>query len=323
MGYLNNNGPLFFMFDITSACNYRCLHCYNNSGIKPKDELSDEETIDVAKQIAEMHPESVCLCGGETMLRKNIFDIIGCLRGNAGMINMVSNGSLMTENNVKRLKEAGIDVIQISLDGINEIQHDTFRGYIGAYELAIKAIKTIRKEAIKVYVSFIPNRLNYESLSLFCDKMFELGVSVVRIMPLIPLGRGSKVDALILNSEQYVEFQTETEKNKIKYAGKGMQIEWGDPIDHLYRLPNNETFGYKTIQYQIKSNGDLAISAYLPITVGNVRKHSLKEYWNAGYDRIWYEEKFKRLRDKIENLYDFESFNELYRNCGADFELLK
>lgn len=56
-------GPIMISLDITQKCNLKCVHCFNNSGSSVSDELSDKEIIDVANQIAELHPHNVCLCG--------------------------------------------------------------------------------------------------------------------------------------------------------------------------------------------------------------------------------------------------------------------
>lgn len=311
--YSNESGPFFFMLDVTSACNFRCLHCYNESGIKKQKEMTNEELVDVALQIADFHPVSVCLCGGEPMLRSNLVDLVKIISPNAGAVNMVSNGSLITEAVVKELKEAGINTIQISLDGVNSMQHDTFRCFPGAFEKAINALKIIHEQGVRSYVSFIPNKLNIRTFSQFLDLMVELNVEKVRMMPLIPMGRGSKIENLILSSDEYVKLQSMIEFLKYKYSRKQLDIEWGDPLDHLKRLPNNDVIGYKNCQYSIKSNGDITISPYLPIIVGNIRKHSLKEYWINGYNNIWYNKKLKEITEPIETLSDI---NELYNGLG-------
>ena len=320
--YANTSAPLFAMLDVTAACNFRCLHCYNSSGEKAKNELTNDELVDIVKQISEMHPESLCLCGGETMLRSNICDLIKIAKPNVGAVNMVSNGSFMTLENVTALKEAGIDTIQISVDGINEMQHDTFRGYVGAFEKAINAIKIIHSLGIEVLVSFVPNKLNVRTISEFLEMMCELGVSSVRIMPLIPVGRGSKIDTLLLSSDEYADLQLTLDVKKDYFINKGMLIEWGDPLDHMYRLSNNEKIGYKNFQYHVKANGDIAVSAYLPLIVGNVRKHSLKDYWNNGYDTIWYSKEYKKYRDQIESIYDVNTVSEIIENDGGCIDIM-
>ena len=315
MMYKNASGPFFVMFDITTACNFQCLHCYNSSGKRAEDEMTDKEIIDVAQQIADMHPKSVCLCGGETMVRSNILDIISVLAPNVGVVNMVSNGSLLNETNVNQLMNAGIKSIQISLDGINAFQHDTFRGYSGSFDKAINAIKIIRNAGLEVYISFVPNKLNNRTIYEFFELTHDLGVASTRIMPLIPMGRGNDIEHLLLNAEEYIELQLAIEANKVKYNNK-MHIEWGDPLDHLRRMPNNEAGGYKSIQLDIRANGNITISPYLNIVTGNIRKHKIKDYWENGYNDIWYNKEIKKYLDQIETIYDI---NKLKLSDGEDY----
>ena len=60
--------------DLTYKCNFRCKHCYNTSGEHETNlcELTDREVIRVAKDLLLLEPESVCLCGGEALLRKDL-----------------------------------------------------------------------------------------------------------------------------------------------------------------------------------------------------------------------------------------------------------
>lgn len=302
--FKNSSGPLMISLDLTSACNFKCLHCFNDSGSKAEKELTDEEIYKVAQQIAEMEPLVVCLCGGECMLRRNIIDIIKCISEKAGVVNMVSNGSLINETNVHELKNAGIATIQISLDGLNAMQHDTFRGYVGAFEKAIKAIKLIKKAGINVVVSCTPNKLNCTTVEEYIDFCLELGVSQVRFMPLIPIGRGSKIDSLLLSPEEYINLQLVLEKKKKELNYFDQDVEWGDPLDHFYRMPYNASLGYKTYAMEIKSNGNLTVSTYIPLVVGNVRDKSIKEYWDSGYNTMWSNANVLNYVKQIETVYD-------------------
>ncbi len=58
------NGPQNVMLDITQKCNMHCMHCYNYSGDCMYNDLNDEQMIDVARQLLEIKPCLVCLCGG-------------------------------------------------------------------------------------------------------------------------------------------------------------------------------------------------------------------------------------------------------------------
>lgn len=307
--YIDESGPKMFSFDLTSACNFKCLHCYNDSGVKPSDELSNEEVIEVSRQIAEFKPESVCLCGGEATMRSNIIDVIKLLSPNVGVVNMVSNGYLFTKEKLIEFKEAGLNALQISLDGKDNMQNDTFRGVVGAFDKAVETIKLAVEVGLDVLISFIPNKLNFNTFDDYLDFAFSLGVGSVRVMPLIPMGRGSKINSLLLNSEEYCILQLKINNYKEKLKGTNQQLEWGDPLDHYTRLPNNEKYGYKSMTYEIKSNGDLTVSTYLPIVVGNVREKSLREHWENGYKDIWSNKKVLDYISKIENIYDINQLD--------------
>ena len=106
--YRLTNGPIMVSFDTTQLCNLRCVHCFNNSGDQaPNPDLPREQRLDIARQIAEMHPFNVCMCGGESLCCSDLFDIMDVLRPHVGKLSMVSNGFLMTSEMARRLVEHG------------------------------------------------------------------------------------------------------------------------------------------------------------------------------------------------------------------------
>lgn len=306
----NLSGPVTVSFDLTTKCNLKCVHCYNNSGKnQDTEEVSDAEILKVAEQISELHPYNVCLCGGETLCRKNILEIMDILYGHVGKISMVSNGFALNKEVAQELIKHGLDHIQISLDGINKYQHDTFRGVEGSFEHATNAIRYLKECNItRIATSLVPNKLNYKSMNEYMDLCYNLGVDTVRMMPYIPSGRGKTIGRkLILSDSEYFYFMREIDKLVSVYAEK-MQIEWGDPLDHMRRMPFNAFHKLRTYCMEVKANADITVTTYLPIVVGNCRKHSLKEYWDAGYKCIWNDKRVVEQVNKIQNIYDFDLF---------------
>lgn len=313
LSYLKTDmaAPIMVAFDVTNACNFRCVHCFNHSGEDIyHNELSDEDKLKVADQIIDLNPYLVCLCGGETTCCRVLIKIIEKLSGNIPTINIVSNGYLIDENFAFRLKNAGVSAVQISLDGITPEQHDTFRGRLGAFEHATNAMRILNKLGISVLSSLVPNKLNYLDTYKYFELCHNLGVRYARCMPYLPMGRGNSVgNSLILNAEQYYVFIQQLLEAKEKFTD--MVIEWGDPIDHTYRLPANAKLGLDSYSMDIKSNGDIGVSAYFPIVVGNCLKHTLKDYWNAGYKYIWKDPIINRMMDEIETITDFKKFEHM------------
>ncbi|QIB27355.1 radical SAM protein [Caloranaerobacter azorensis] len=306
------NGPMMVSLDVTSRCNLSCIHCLNDSsnrGNSVYEEMNDRDILMVVDQIIELNPHTVCICGGEPLLRKNLFDIIDKFSQKGIFVSMVSNGFLIDSECVNKLKKCGLKFIQISLDGVNKKQHDYFRGVQGSFDRAVSAIKLLVKAGFNVAVSFVPNKLNHKDFYEYVDFVNKLGVISVRVMPFLPLGRGNKFGKLLmLNEEEYFYFQRKIFRCAEIYRGK-MDVEWGDPLDHYIRMKNNYKAGLKTYCVEIRANGDIFFSTYMPIKIGNCLKKSLKEYWLNGLDNVWGNPTVIQWVNKVKNIYDFEKLD--------------
>lgn len=278
--------------DITYDCNFRCLHCYNSSGEQNinRPYLNDDEIVTAVKQVAELEPDSICMCGGETMLRKEVIFKVLDERNNGGMkkvaINCVSNGYLINEEVAAKLGEKRIDHVQISLDGATKESHDWLRNMPGSYDRALCAIKLLVKQNILVGVAFTPTKKNIDELSDAIKLVDSLGVRKFRVQPTMNLGRASKyLSDYFLEDTDYMKLKFVLDQNRKKYKRSDF-IEWGDPIDHLHIGQYLDTI------VSIGAYGDIIPSPYLPISVGNIRKHSFSEYLDKGVLNVWIENEF-------------------------------
>lgn len=213
-----NNMTNFFAagIDVTNKCTLRCLHCFNSSGgLKNQrmDEMSDEELERMAYDVIDCRPVSICMCGGEPLLRKeSIYKIANYSKNTCVDVNMVTNGELMTKEIAKKLWQSGISSIQVSLDGSTEEVVDWLRNKKGAYKNAINAIKYLddtRQELginRKISVSFIPHKKNFEQLEEVIYLCETLNVDSFRAQPLMLLGRAmDNLNTYKLNYKAYEE----------------------------------------------------------------------------------------------------------------------
>ncbi len=303
-------GPMEISFDVTYKCPFNCLHCFNCSGDRlSRNELSDNELIEVAKQIADIKPLGVCLCGGEPMLRgETLYKIIEILARARINVNMVSNGYLMTYEKLVRLRNAGLNGVQFSVDGSNATSHEKIRLVKGSYDKVINAIKMSKEIGIRdVGVAFSPTAYNIEEFEDFLENMQELGVSSIRSQPIMPLGDGlANIQDLLPTESQYRQLAKSINLHNINYhidsSPGSVSVQWGDPIDHLIRFSN--VFPEPSYLMEIKADGFIGVSSYLGLSVGNVKKHTLREYWEAGYKRIWSYSIVKTLANQLTSLSD-------------------
>lgn len=313
------SSPFSVSFTVTRKCNYMCRHCYNMSGSDVKEELTDEELLDIARQLAELHPTDICICGGEPLIRGEvIFDIIKICKNNCGSINIVSNGFLINEETAKKLKNAGIDTLQISLDGNTPFLHNFMRMNSQAYDRAISAMKNGVKSGLSVCASCCPNKLNIPYIEDICKLLVGIGVNELRLMPLLTMGRGLEMDIFKPSSDEYLLLQQKIYLLNKKY--KNLYLEWGDPLDHLSRMPENGRKNLNTFNLEVRSDGKLILSSYLPIVVGDLKQHTIKEYWDSGYNKIWSNEKILPYINNIYSTSQLASFEPM-AYTGKDIEI--
>jgi len=299
-------GPTQLAFDITNKCNLNCLHCFNrsNENSKVSDELSDREVINFIKDVIKMKPHNICICGGEPTLRFNLLcQISRMLSSNGIMVSLVTNGLSMTSEKALLLKESGVERIQVSLDGATDKTHETLRIAKGSFNKAIEAIKIFKEMKIKeVGVAFTPTKFNCEELEKIFELCKSLGVNIFRVQPLMILGRArSNVENILPSEFQYRNLVRKI--NELKYYNKEPIIQWGDPIDHLIRF--RTTAQHMVSFLTIQANGDIVVSPYLPISVGNIRKNSIIKYWEKGLPRIWENDFVKNIASRIMCISDF------------------
>ncbi len=315
-------GPLEWSWDVTNECVGRCLHCFNRSGILTRCELTDAEMISVSKEIAALKPLGVCLCGGEPLLRAGVVTAIIQELDAAGIaVNMVSNGMLLTKQLAVRLSAAHVHTVQISLDGARAQTHEYLRRITGSFDKAITAIKVLRDQGTDVCVSFSPTRASireWEDVFSLCER---LGVSELRIQPLMPLGTCcSSYDEIVPTPVQYSEL-VEEYKRRSWNPSSPVRLEWGDPVDHLIRF--GQFYSMTTYAVHITADGFLMPSLYLPVTLGNVRRHTLSEYWHEGLGAAWNVRLVRELAFRIRSIGDFRRIRPFpFFDAAVDLDLI-
>ncbi len=300
-------GPYQMSFDITNKCNFRCLHCFNRSGenFVIEKELSDDEVLSFAEDISQLKLFNFCFCGGEPLLRFELMCKVSEILSKEGTtISFVSNGYLLNEEKAKKLLDSGITRGQISLDGSNEYSYEKLRRKDGSFNKAIEAIKALKEVGFKdISVAFCPTSWNIKELEDAFILCKNLGVKTFRVQPLMILGRAKEnIEKILPSPLQYRELVKKIELLKRTYLKENMIIEWGDPVDHLIRFSN--IIKNCTTFASIRADGSIEVSPYLPIVVGNIRKHKFSEYWNKGLPKIWSLPIVKDMANKILSIYD-------------------
>jgi len=131
---------------VTNRCNLRCRMCqipqmHNN------EEMRTEQLKALIKDSAKLYPESIVFSGGEPLLRGDLFELITL--ANQCKINtcLTSNGTLLNDDIAKKLASCGIGVVNISIEGPEDI-HDSLRGK-GSFAKAVNALECLSRHKIE------------------------------------------------------------------------------------------------------------------------------------------------------------------------------
>jgi radical SAM protein with 4Fe4S-binding SPASM domain len=120
--------PRTCVWEITTRCNLRCVHCECSAGTPRPDELSSEEALALCGQLAELGTKKVSLSGGEPLMRKDWPLIAERLKALDIETHLITNGLLLTPAVARRCVELGLDWVSISIDGLMST-HDSIRRY--------------------------------------------------------------------------------------------------------------------------------------------------------------------------------------------------
>lgn len=157
------NGPVV-VWNLIRRCNLACQHCYTASADKDfADELSTDEIFAVLDDLNAFHVPALILSGGEPLLRSDIFAIARQAKTLGFYLGLSSNGTLMDEQTVPHIADAGFNYVGVSLDGLQK-RHDHMRGQEGAFDLSMAGIRCCIAHGVKVGIRFTPSRENITDL---------------------------------------------------------------------------------------------------------------------------------------------------------------
>jgi MoaA/NifB/PqqE/SkfB family radical SAM enzyme len=115
------------------------------------------------------------ITGGEPLLLGDILERVEIAKKHIPLVTLGTNGSLLTKELIRKFEKAGLDFINISIDGIGK-GHDKIRGAEGAYEKALQAIKACAGTKIGVCVNTVVSKWNVSELAKLLELTKKIGV---------------------------------------------------------------------------------------------------------------------------------------------------
>lgn len=187
----------YAVWELTLKCNLACSHCGSRAGDAREDELSTGEALDLVRQLAELGITEVTIEGGEAFLRPDWLEIARAIVDHGMRCSMTSGGYGISRETVRRMKEAGIAQVSISVDGL-DATHDRIRGREGSFRYCFETFEHLRAVGIMYTANTQINRLSAPELPELYERLRDAGVLAWQVQLTTPMGNAADNTWLLL-----------------------------------------------------------------------------------------------------------------------------
>lgn len=278
------------VWEITLKCNLACQHCGSRAGSARTDELSTSEALDLVKQMAEVGIKEVSIIGGEAFLRPDWLEIARAITEANMLCTMVTGGYGITLNTARQMKEAGIRLVSVSIDGL-EATHDWLRGRKGSWQQAFKSMKNLEEAGIVIASNTQINRLSAPEFPKIYERIRDAGIKGWQIQLSVPMGNAADHNDILLQPYELLDLYPMIAKVVQKARQEGISVSPGNnigyfgPYERLIRGKGNpwsfwQGCGAGLGAIGIEADGAIKGCPSLPssaYTGGNIRDRSLRE----------------------------------------------
>lgn len=281
----NKYYPRYAVWELTNRCNAKCIHCGSESGECRQDELTEAEALKLCGELRELGCQHLGIIGGEFFLSPHWEKVTKKLMDSGVGVSHLTNGILLNEKNLEKLKNLRVGAISVSIDGIGET-HDYLRGVPGLYDRLMINLLRAKTEGFRIGINTAVSKKNLSEMPELFNQLTILEVNSWQLQGVEDFGRANKNPELSMTAEDFyrlakmiAEFRQETK----------IRIVLGDNLGHFCSfepmLRQSPFTGCVAGRWNVGIEADGSIRGCLSIRgdeniVGNVRQRSLKEIWH-------------------------------------------
>jgi radical SAM protein with 4Fe4S-binding SPASM domain len=264
--------PFSAQLDLTYRCNEQCVHCYLDH-----DDHGEMSTVEIKHLLTEMAEAGVfilTLSGGEIFMRKDLFEILEHARALTFCIKLKTNAVLIHEAQAARLRDLGVESIQVSIYSNQPEVHDAITKVPGSLRRSINAIRFLKSQGLKVIIANVlmtQNMHDHHGVRALAD---ELGAECTLDPTITPMMDG---DRSLLNlkagiSELQTLFRDETYVSNVDEFCAPPPAPTEDSMESL-PCSAGHTACY------VSPYGEFYPCVQFPLSCGNVRQQRFIDIW--------------------------------------------
>jgi MoaA/NifB/PqqE/SkfB family radical SAM enzyme len=274
--------PLLVTWQLTRDCDLACLHCCTESapGKKLRDELTREEALRVAGEIADAAVPYVMLAGGEPLVSPHFWAVAEAF-GNKGVtLKIETNGQKVDAAVARRLATLPIRSVQVSLDGDTEASYARQRPG-GTLARAHAACEALVAEGLPLEITFAPTRFNIHEAGAVIERARRLGAFRFNSGRLMRIGTAARHwDKVEPDEAAYAAFRATLARESSR---GGMELLY-EPFTLQEALRSSLAEPPATLL--VLPNGWVKVAAALPHVCADLRQRNFLEAWDD-YRNAW------------------------------------
>jgi len=275
--------PLAAMGEMTHRCPLQCPYCSNPVALaKGSDELSTDEWKRVLDELASLGVLQFHFSGGEPLARRDIVELVAHATKAGLYSNLITSAVLLDEAKMTALAEAGLNHVQISIQGAATATADHIAGYRGGHEKKLAAAKLVRAAGIPLTINAVMHRQNLDQLSDIVELSLALNASRLEVAHVQYYGWALKNRAALIPTPGQLDEATRiVEAARIRLKGR-LVIDYVIP-DYYAETPKKCMGGWAQSFLILSPAGKVlpchAAESLTELAFDSVRDASIEAIW--------------------------------------------
>ncbi|WP_299614580.1 pyrroloquinoline quinone biosynthesis protein PqqE [uncultured Tateyamaria sp.] len=278
--------PMAMLAELTHRCPLACPYCSNPTELLAKEaELSTETWADIFQQAAKLGVLQLHLSGGEPASRRDLVELVIAAREAGLYTNLITSGIGLNERRLHDLDDAGLDHVQLSLQGVTAEMADRIGGYNGGFDRKMHVAEIISDIGFPLTLNAVMHRENLDDLPATIDMARRLGARRIEVACVQFQGWALINRAALQPSRAQVDAAKETVARAIETLKGQLVIDFVPP-DYYSDFPKACMNGWGSTGLNVTPNGTVlpchAAETIPHLQFDTVTERTLEEIWYEG-----------------------------------------
>lgn len=275
--------PIALLAEITHRCPLACPYCSNPVELtRAAQEISADDWANAFRQAADLGVLQVHISGGEPGARRDLAQIVASARDAGLYVNLITSGIGITQARLQELDRAGVDHVQLSLQGIRPDMADRISGHPGSWDKKMQFARWVNEIGFPLTVNAVVHRQNMDRLPDMIALAETLDARRIEVATVQFHGWANLNRAALMPShEQAAAARRIVDAARLRLRGR-MVIDYV-PADHHAAYPKACMGGWGAVGLNIAPDGTVlpchAAQTIPGLRFDNIRDRPLRDIW--------------------------------------------